>query len=353
MTPQPSIEDHLHSFITDTKEVKIDFNSLALSVFGNQIERNTPYRNYCQSLSVPSSDIKRWQDIPTVTTEVFKLHDLPIISFPSDEIRHTFTTSGTTQDIKGQHHLPSLDLYQQSIVATWDQLQLPHLKSCQPIFLTPTPQQAPQSSLAHMMGVLADTAEKAPIWAVNHTNGQIDYDAIAKATQSQEPIALLGTALAFLHLFEQLKQLDHPLKLPTGSWAMETGGYKGTHRQLEKAELYTMFQDQLGLESDLIINEYSMTELSSQFYTTGLDKPHVGPPWTRIRVVDPLTETDALPGEPGHLVIYDLANLHSVMAIRTQDLAISNGDNSFTLLGRDPSALPRGCSRATDDALRS
>jgi hypothetical protein len=173
---------------------------------------------------------------------------------------------------------------------------------------------------------------------------------------------MLGTALAFLHLFELA---DESLALPEGSWAMETGGYKGTDRHLEKQDLYALFEKKLRLPASSIINEYSMTELSSQFYTRGLGHPHSGPSWTRIRVIDPLTNTDALAGEPGHLVIYDLANLHSVMAIRTQDIAIRHtaplaegnqsleGNQSFTLLGRDPSALPRGCSRAADHQLSS
>jgi len=170
------------------------------------------------------------------------------------------------------------------------------------------------------------------------------------AIRAGEPITLLGTALAFLNLFEML---DKPLTLPAGSWAMETGGYKGTQRSLKKEELYAMFTQHLGIPLDFVINEYSMTELSSQFYTQGLNRPHMGPEWIRIRAIDPITGLDAAPGNLGHLAIYDLANAYSVIAIQTQDLAIAHDDRSFTLIGRDPSALPRGCSRAADDSLNS
>ena len=163
-------------------------------------------------------------------------------------------------------------------------------------------------------------------------------------------MGLLGTGLGFFHLFVDLPQ---PLKLPAGSWAMETGGYKGTQRSMEKAELYQLFQEKLGFAPEVIINEYSMTELSSQFYTHGLGQKHTGPAWAKIRVVDPITRLDAPHGQPGHLAIYDLANLNSVMAIQTQDIAIAHDDNSFSLLGRDPSALPRGCSRAADHHLQT
>jgi hypothetical protein len=73
----------------------------------------------------------------------------------------------------------------------------------------------------------------------------------------------------------------------------------------------------------------------------------------KIRVLDPETDRDVQVGEMGYLVIYDLANSDSVCAIRTQDLAIYHDEYSFTLIGRDPSALPRGCSRSIDDTLNS
>jgi hypothetical protein len=94
-----------------------------------------------------------------------------------------------------------------------------------------------------------------------------------------------------------------------------------------------------------------MTELSSQFYRWADEEAHRGPFWARARVIDPERGRLAAAGAVGYLEIVDLANLGSVAAIRTQDLAIARGDSEFVLLGRDPAALPRGCSRATDDLL--
>ena len=67
--------------------------------------------------------------------------------------------------------------------------------------------------------------------------------------------------------------------------------------------------------------------------------------------MDPETGKPAATGDVGYLEIVDLANLGSVAAIRTQDLAVVTGETEFILLGRDPGALPRGCSRASDDLL--
>jgi hypothetical protein len=141
------------------------------------------------------------------------------------------------------------------------------------------------------------------------------------------------------------------LALPAGSFALETGGYKGSGRELAKVDLYEMFESFLGLRPQDVINEYGMTELSSQFYARGLGTPHVGPPWVRAVVIDPETGGEVEDGATGVLRLLDLANVGSVLAIETQDLAIRRG-SEFELLGRDPGALPRGCSRMADEAMQ-
>jgi hypothetical protein len=95
-----------------------------------------------------------------------------------------------------------------------------------------------------------------------------------------------------------------------------------------------------------------MTELSSQCYSNGIGRSHLAPPWLRFQVIDPETNQEASPGKIGLLRIVDLANLWSAQAVLTQDLAIAQPDGGFLLLGRDPSALPRGCSRAMDELIQ-
>jgi hypothetical protein len=161
-------------------------------------------------------------------------------------------------------------------------------------------------------------------------------------------VAFFSTAIALLRMMES----QPPTVLPPGSWVFETGGYKGLTETLEPPEFRHRVAAFFQIPPDRILNEYSMTELSSQFYRWPGEPYHRGPFWTRIRVIDPETGTPAAKGQPGYLEIIDLANVDSVMAIRTQDLAIAHGDSAFVLLGRDPGALPRGCSRAADDLLK-
>ncbi|MEO6053252.1 MAG: acyl-protein synthetase, partial [Chthoniobacterales bacterium] len=168
-----------------------------------------------------------------------------------------------------------------------------------------------------------------------------------KLDSTNHAVTLFGTALAFLHYFEE----RHTHQLPEGSIAIETGGYKGSGREISKTELYALFKKHLGLPPASVFNEYGMTELSSQFYSHGLGTPHHCPRWARVVVINPASGLEVEDGNPGILKIYDLANLGSVCAILTQDLAIRHGGD-FELIGRDPAALPRGCSRSADEMLR-
>ncbi len=321
------------------------FNDLALEIFRYQREANAPYSQYCNFSKTPR-DLEHWREIPAVPTSAFR--HAALRTFPETGIVATFQTSGTTGEGFGRHDFRSLRLYETSILAAWEALKIPPLPQ---VILIRRPGDAPHSSLSHMMGTLGALAPQT--WCLD-AEGGLDLAtfrrASADAIERREPMLLLGTALAFLHLFEQLA--DTVIPLPPGSLCMETGGYKGTGRSLTKAALYALFHEKLAVEPKSIFNEYSMTELSSQWYTRGLGQPHYGPPWTRALVIDPETGMEVKEGEQGVVRLFDLANLGSVLALQTQDLAIRRGEG-FELLGRDPAALPRGCSRAADEMLRS
>lgn len=318
------------------------FDELAVGLHQYQLQQNPGFRKHCAQ--VEKYDIEHWQQHPALSTDTFKLEPNPTCLAP-DERRVTYMTSGTTKDIRGQHYFRSTELYQHSVLHAWNTLGLPKIHKL--FILTPPPEQAPHSSLSSMMEMLAQVHAPEAIYLIDRD--MLDIAPLIAAAEAGEPVTLLGTALAFLNAFELLG--DSTLGFAEGSWAMETGGYKGSGRSLSKEQLYSQFQKHLGLENDAIWNEYSMTELSSQFYTHGIGRPHRAPHWMKIEVLSPETDKAVAPGEIGYLKIYDLANIDSVAGIRTQDLAIYHDPHSFTLIGRDPSALPRGCSRAIDEVL--
>lgn len=324
-----------------------DFGALALEIFRFQFSHIAPYRAFCESLSATPQRVRSWEEIPAVPAQAFR-EDAPLTSLPVSACQRVFLTSGTTGEVRGRHYLAHTDLYEASVRCGWARAGLP--RGLPTLFLSQAPWSAPDSSLACMFGFLLEPEISPPIpWMVG-ADGSIRIQSLREACEAGQALLLFSTALALRHLFERFPDA---LPLPAGSWVFQTGGYKGLATTYDAAALYREIETRLHVSPDHIINEYGMTELSTPSYALGFGEPHRTPPWLKVRTMDPETGRPADVGAPGHLVFLDLANLNSVAALRTQDLACSHDEHTFTLTGRDPSALPRGCSRASDAHLRS
>ena len=334
-----SLEKEILSFLEQPRSEW--FEELAMRLFEVQRKINRPYDWYCRALGV---SISSWKEIPGLPQQAFKHSE--VRSFPADVTRFEFRTSGTTGEGYGRHFLPSLELYKHAVLRGWDHARLPDY----PIgLLMPNPRQSPHSSLAQMGAFLSETREHQYFW---QDAGRLELEGLRTFISGRKrPVVLFGTALAFLDILET--SAGSPISLPAGSLIVETGGFKGSNRTIEKRDLYRDLSNYFAIAIEQIWNEYGMTELSSQFYSYGADRPHVGPPWARAVVIDPATNREALPGKTGMIRIIDLANVWSVLAVQTQDLGWSGSDGTFRLIGRDPNALPRGCSRAVDEILQT
>lgn len=326
-----ALEEAVLAFIKDGRG---SFEELLCAVHAYQLGHCPVYAAYCGESRIDSPS--QWTRIPALPLDAFR--QARISCFSPEQVIREFRTSGTTGEGYGTHAFPSLRLYEAAALQGWRRAGLPMQNvRC----LMPSPRENPYSSLSCMGGWLA--GEDRFYWQ--------QWSPLVQALREETaPVLLFGSALAFLDFFEALQ--TERLTLPEGSVAVETGGYKGTRRHMPKADLYSLFELHLGLPPDSIYNEYGMTELSSQFYTQGLSRPHAGGPWVRGLVLNPETGEECADGETGVLRIFDLANVASCCALQTRDLAIKRGD-AFELIGRDPSALPRGCSRAADDILTS
>ncbi len=159
---------------------------------------------------------------------------------------------------------------------------------------------------------------------------------------------MCGTAFAYVNWLDAYGTWATPLRLPLGSWLLETGGFKGRVREIPKAELYAKMSQAFGVADQNIWNEYGMSELSSQAYARGTSGLHQTPPWARVLVVEPLTGREVALGKRGLVRWIDLANTDSVMAVQTLDLA-ERAKDGFRLIGRLPRTEPRGCSLSIDD----
>jgi hypothetical protein len=216
-------------------------------------------------------------------------------------------------------------------------------------FLTPPPAEAPYSSLGTMFGFWRKKlAGRGRFWMKNQ---DIDFarlrEMVTPQIRTRRPVAICGTAFSFVHLIDAWAGLP-PLRLPRGSWLLETGGFKGRSREISKAALYAQLARTLGVRDVDIYNEYGMTELSSQAYARGAGGLHHAPPWARVLVCDPATGHEVRVGQKGLVRWIDLANVDSVMAVQTLDVT-ERTSRGFRLIGRLPRTEPRGCSLSAED----
>ncbi|HHY84391.1 MAG TPA: hypothetical protein GYA07_02465 [Verrucomicrobia bacterium] len=355
-----------------------EFNGMALMLFTLQFKLNPAYRALCQRRNASPEALSHWTQIPPVPTQAFK--ELEMTCLAPEERTRVFHSSGTTGQQPSRHfHSPeSLALYEASLWPWFEAHLLGDRKASDPqpspierlILLTPPPGQAPHSSLVHMFETIRQrlgAPETAFAGRCTVDGWELNIDTVLQllkgAVTEQAPVMLLGTAFNCVNLLDHLSQCDLAFALPPGSRIMETGGYKGRSRTLEKRELHALISKHLGIPASHIVSEYGMSELNSQAYDCAItgQNPEVEEPdpdtksrafrfplWARARVVSPETGREVADGETGLLQIFDLANTFSVLAVQTEDLAVRRG-NRFELLGRAAPAEPRGCSLMSTD----
>jgi hypothetical protein len=357
-----------------------DFDALAVELFALQFEQNAIYRKICETRRTTPSTVcaiggmtpsfaGRWTQIPFIPTTAFKATELTCL--PPAERTAVFYSSGTTAQEASRHfqNSQSLAVYEASL---WKWFRFHFGSAGELVFLTPNPKAAPHSSLVHMfetvrqMSALPESAFTGRLsdddsWTIDFT---ATVQKLTAACVGGKPLTVLGTAFSFVHLLDYLAENQLHFQLPEHSRAMETGGYKNRSRTMPKAGLHALITKRLGIAPENIVCEYGMSELSSQAYAGTSDKwpvtreaassgrpPPVArhfqfPPWARAQIISPETGREVGEGETGLIRVFDLANVFSVAAVQTEDLAIRRGEQ-FELIGRAPLAGQRGCSLMT------
>ncbi len=89
------------------------------------------------------------------------------------------------------------------------------------------------------------------------------------AVAAGQPVCIAATAFALVHLLDAMERDGLRFELPPGSRVMETGGFKGRTRVVQRDELYAEISRRFGISRDAIVAEYGMTELASQYYERG------------------------------------------------------------------------------------
>ena len=327
-----------------------DFDDLALRIFAHQLRYNEPYARYCGVMGVTLDRMPDgFETIPAVPSAALK--ETALCTFDPADAALAFRTSGTLAGKSGTHYMESTALYDAALLAGFQDAMIPDTDvTLRYLLLVPDPSERPSSSLGYMMREVAkhfgDGREQ---WFLH--GDAIDVDgfvaAVREANLRNMAVCIAGTAFAFVQLLDAFGEAgERELPLTAGSRLMETGGFKGRTRVVDRDDLYASLAQIFHIDETAIVAEYGMTELTSQYYDSagsGLPRIKRGPPWLRARVVGPDQRT--LPhGIVGSLVHVDLANRSSCVAIHTEDLGVMTPEGGLVLIGREQGAQLRGCS---------
>jgi hypothetical protein len=334
------------------------FDAIAADLARFQAEHVAGYGRLCAVQGVEPASIEFARQAPAVPTDAFRLSD--VFAFDASAAAATFRTSGTTVGARGVHRMRDVRTYDAAAIAFGRALLFSGIgPPVAVLVLGPSPSEAPDSSLSHMCALFARTlglpeAEERTFFV---RRGILDVDTLRErigGLAQSTPAIVLATSFALVHLIDAVGR--EVLALPARSRVMQTGGFKGKSREVDRVDLAGAVAHAFAVERGAIIGEYGMTELSSQFWEGGPTRDdrrvYLEPPWARVIPVDPQTLAPVADGDAGIARIEDLANVDSAFAVITQDRVRRRGAG-FDLLGRVAGASARGCSIALEEMLLS
>jgi len=246
-----------------------DFAQMALALFHEQFETIAAFRTFCLSRQRTPQNVQSWQQIPCVPISAFKFAQL-YNKRATDRPMCRFETSGTSDAQRGHIQLSDTALYDASALATFHHWLVPDkLQHFQYISLVPNASVRPNASLGHMIRRLAQQLGSADMVEIlgHELDRHLFVSTCENAAQRKQPVLIFATTIAVEALLQHWPQ-GLRLGLPTGSRLMDTGGPKGRSVAVDRDQQHRKLADMLGIDRDLIVGEYGMTELSSQRYET-------------------------------------------------------------------------------------
>lgn len=254
-----ALDLRLQAFIerpADGADLEGEFTRLALELFAFQYERNASYRRFCRSRRAEPGRLTDWRQVPPVPLTAFK--ELTLAVEPAETAAAVFMTSGSTDPARrGRNHHPHLHLYDASLQVNFAHSFLPDRDAIRVLVLNPRPEEAPNSSIAYFFGRLVDFFGTPDSGFFVDGSGLRVADLVATLRQAEaagEPVAVLGTSFAYVHLLDALEERGVSVQLPAGSRLLDTGGFKGRSREVSPEELRAAFGACLGLPDAWCVN---------------------------------------------------------------------------------------------------
>ena len=257
------------------------FDELALRTFRFHYERSAPFRALCDERGATPEGVAGWREVPAMPVAALgaTTTDEPA---PTDLHRAVIDHSFPGAFLEAMGRPPALSLIPAAETGDrrWS-LLADHLLASRT---------APDSSLA----AKGRTVEAARARSF-----------LAARQRDRRPTLVLGTSATLVRLLEALDRRGLRFRLPPGSAAIEAGG-RGPD-----LELLAGLAETLDVRAERVLRVYGAAGLGSHFYggfrRDGRPRPLRPPPWTRVRVLDPLTLAEAPHGTEGRLAIFDLA----------------------------------------------
>jgi len=290
-------------------------------IFNWQAAHNPVYKQWVE--------LNKSTAIPFLPISFFKTQDI----FIGEKPVNLFESSGTTQDVKSNHLVQDLSLYETSFLKGFELFYGKPADYCI-IGLLPSYLERKHSSLVYMVDKLIKVS--------GHAQSGFYLDDFTKLNEVLQDLEKQNQKVWFIGVSFALTDfaIAYPQKLKS-TIVLETGGMKGRKEELTRNELHHLLREHLGTST--IHSEYGMTELLSQAYAIkeGVFKC---PPWMKVMVAEEEDPTAIKETGRGVLHIIDLANIYSCSFIATEDIGEVFEDGSFTVLGRLDASARRGCS---------
>ncbi len=301
------------------------FEKFAIEIFNFQWNQNQIYREYCNLLNIVPKDVISLETIPFLPISFFKTQEIKTGTWQTEKI---FKSSGTTGD-RSHHHVKDESLYHFNAEAIFNRL-LDKLNKYKILALLPSYIQQGDSSLISMVDYfISKTSTSGGFYLDNYTNLKDKLD-------TDEPKILFGVSYALLDFIEKAGPFSNLQNLIV----IETGGMKGRREEITRQELHHLIKEGFGITS--VYSEYGMTELFSQAY--GKNGFFSFPKWAKVMIRDindPFNYVEK--GQTGGINIIDLANIHTISFVETEDLGRIVQNSQFEVMGRMDNSDIRGC----------
>ena len=307
------------------------FGDQALELFRLQYERNAIYRQWVDLLKVRVSGVKTIEEIPFLPIEFFKRFEVVSEAIHNGTVK--FVSSSTTSQTPSIHYVNDVSIYEESFLQGFRLFYGDPSDYCI-LALLPGYLQRGDSSLVYMFKKLMEVSGD-PLNGFYLDNLDELVSVIGTLKTSGRKTILIGVSYALLDLCEK------GVELTSNFIVMETGGMKGTRKELLKPELHAILKNGFNIEE--IHSEYGMTELLSQAYSKG-DGLFTAPPWMRflVREIDD-PQRIRKDNKTGGINVIDLANINSCAFIATKDLGRLHAGGKLELMGRYNDSDVRGC----------